>query len=107
MTNKTLFAIAINATPIQQELLIKDLALSTSSADWTVSKGLDGITILLGTVAATAIASITKILIKYLEERGDILVEIVIDKKKYKFQGLDQQSISSILQSLRDNKNDS
>lgn len=107
MTNKTFVTISIEAMPSGQVFLAQELALLTNSDDWAVSKGLDGITILIGTVAATAIGSISKILIKHLEEKGKILVEVTIEKKKYKFKGMNQEAVISILQSLESNTNES
>lgn len=100
MTKDTIFEIVLNAPKEQVDAVIENITAATKNTDWTVSKGLDGLTIIIGVIAASATKTIANILIKYFERRDNVAVEITVNKSKYKFKGMSQTDIIAILQSI-------
>ena len=100
MCTDTLIAVAIKSSPIETESFVHDIGCAAAETNWIVSKGIDGVTIILGLVASSAAATISKMFIKYLERKDSIIVELTIDKRKYKFKGMDKDSVLAIVQSI-------
>jgi hypothetical protein len=95
-----IIAVAIKSSTTETESFVHDIECAAADTKWTISKGIDGVTIILGLVASSAVAAISKTFIKYLERKDSIIVELTIDKRKYKFKGMDKDSVLAIVQSI-------
>ena len=106
MTDFKLVCIEITLSSVDQERLLADICAQKNPKEWSVTKGLDGATLLIGAITIASIKALTKILIIQLEQRGNSLVEVTIDKKKYKFKGLVTKDAIALVKSFHDGKSD-
>jgi predicted peroxiredoxin len=100
MSKDMVIAVTFKSTATDAEIFVQDIRCTAKDTDWTLSKGIDGVTIILGMVATSVTAALSKTLIKYIERKDSIIVELTIDKKKYKFKGMDQEEVLAIIRTI-------